>query len=407
MCEREVNTLRRGRGQFGRWGRGLVLAPLLAAACSVAANLSSSEILGEVDRIVRVEPGVESPQITYAPRAAVSQFYMRWPITYPFRWLLGAMFGRDHEVELSNAAEHVRELLRELPDETGDDLIAGAAGVSRCGWIAEFDDHEQSRIVAVDGLARLAQQLGLEVFTGPFEQFGLPADAARTTPARAVLQTGRPDGRDARTWHEAARQSYVEALATISERPLADRVERLQLVEDLTALAQAETDVLARAAIDAALRRSMRHQLEGTFRDVLRDRRSGGVDLRLTVMEQVRRLAGGKAASLLLALMVATPDQLARGEPRFESDALIQLRLIHYCGQLRGEPLHTGVKLPGQKDWDVTTPAEFLVTTILNEQAYYSKLRTPALAALSWSLGRARIDPDPTWVRQWNDERRP
>ncbi|MBZ0150865.1 MAG: hypothetical protein K8J09_04975, partial [Planctomycetes bacterium] len=207
--------------------------------------------------------------------------------------------------------------------------------------------------------------------------------------------------------HEAARQSYVEALATISERPLADRVERLQLVEDLTALAQAETDVLARAAIDAALRRSMRHQLEGTFRDVLRDRRSGGVDLRLTVMEQVRRLAGGKAASLLLALMVATPDQLARGEPRFESDALIQLRLIHYCGQLRGEPLHTGVKLPGQKDWDVTTPAEFLVTTILNEQAYYSKLRTPALAALSWSLGRARIDPDPTWVRQWNDERRP
>lgn len=399
MCEPEVNPLRRRRA--------LVLVPLLASACSVAANLNSNEILGEVDRIVRVEPGAESPQITYASRAAVSQFYMRWPLTYPFRWLFGAVFGRDHDIELANPAEHVRELLRELPDETGDDLIAGAAAMSRCGWIAEFDDHEQSRIVAIDGMSRLAQQLPLDAFAGPFEQFGTPAEPVQVTAARAVLQTGRPDVRDERTWHAEARQAYLDALATISARPLGDPVERLQLVEDLTALAAAEPEPPSRAAVAAALRRAMRHQLESCYRAVLRDRRPGGVDLRLTVMEQVRRLAGPKAASVLLALMVATPDQLARGEPRFDADALIQLRLIHYCGQLRGESLRSGVKLPGQKDWDVTTPAEFLVTTILNEQAYYSKLRTPALAALSWSLGRARIDPDPTWVRQWNDERRP
>jgi hypothetical protein len=41
----------------------------------------------------------------------------------------------------------------------------------------------------------------------------------------------------------------------------------------------------------------------------------------------------------------------------------------------------------------------------LNEQAYYSKLRTPALVALTWSLGQPRLDPDPEWVRRWREGR--
>jgi hypothetical protein len=42
----------------------------------------------------------------------------------------------------------------------------------------------------------------------------------------------------------------------------------------------------------------------------------------------------------------------------------------------------------------------------LNQQAYYSKLRTPALVALTWSLQRPHLDPDPAWVGQWLDGHR-
>jgi hypothetical protein len=53
----------------------------------------------------------------------------------------------------------------------------------------------------------------------------------------------------------------------------------------------------------------------------------------------------------------------------------------------------------------VVAPVDFLAQTILTEQAYYSKLRTPAMAALSLALGRPSLDPDPTWVRDWYRER--
>jgi hypothetical protein len=36
---------------------------------------------------------------------------------------------------------------------------------------------------------------------------------------------------------------------------------------------------------------------------------------------------------------------------------------------------------------------------------YYSKLRTPALVALTWSLRRPRFDPDPGWVSAWRQQR--
>jgi hypothetical protein len=107
----------------------------------------------------------------------------------------------------------------------------------------------------------------------------------------------------------------------------------------------------------------------------------------------------------MLAVMAASPAQRARNEPRFDPDPLVQLRLIHYCGQLQGELATTEVTLPGRKEWDSVAPVDFLANTVLTEQMYYSKLRTPALVALTWSLRRPRFDPDPGWVSAWRQQR--
>jgi hypothetical protein len=105
---------------------------------------------------------------------------------------------------------------------------------------------------------------------------------------------------------------------------------------------------------------------------------------------------------LLLAAMAASPADRAVIS-HFDTDELVQLRLLHYCGQLRGERLRTTVRLPGREDWVPLSPAEFLATTILNQKDYFSKLRIPALVAFSWALDRPRFDPDPQWVRQWHE----
>ena len=108
---------------------------------------------------------------------------------------------------------------------------------------------------------------------------------------------------------------------------------------------------------------------------------------------------------LLLAAMAASPAEQQAGAPAFDPDTLVMLRLIHYCGQLGPELRGSVVRLPGRQDWEATSPVEFLARTILSQRAYYSQLRTPAIVALTWCLGRDALDPDPAWVRAWLDGR--
>ena len=103
--------------------------------------------------------------------------------------------------------------------------------------------------------------------------------------------------------------------------------------------------------------------------------------------------------------MAASPSERANGATAFDTDVLVMLRLIHYCGQLSTAESETVVRLPGRQDWEATSPAEFLARTILEERDYYSQLRTAAIVALTWCLGRPTIEPDAGWVREWIDER--
>ena len=162
----------------------------------------------------------------------------------------------------------------------------------------------------------------------------------------------------------------------------------------------AEVRAIARDAVRAALR----HMIEGLLLEIVQGRGRDTVDLRLCTMEQIRRLGGPRVVPLLLAVMARSPAEQARQEVSYDPD--VQLRLIQYCGQLRGELADTVVQLPGRLGYEVASPRDFLAITILNEKDLYSKLRTPALVALTWSLQRPRLDPDPAWVRQWREQRR-
>lgn len=386
--------------------RALLLACLPAAACSVAANLSADEILTEVDAIVRIEGSGRDLQLRYAERAQVAMWYTRAWLTQPVRWPLVWVFGRTGEQVLEDARRHVRELLLELPDEVGGDLLVAAKAASRLAWMAQLETSSHSRIVAIDGLAAIAQDLGLGLFAGNYTSFGVPADPARLAVARAGVQAGRPDVRPAAVADGPALSTYADALAQLTQAPLEDALARLALLEEVAGLFAAETADSIRTAVAASLRSTLGHAIEGLLVDIVQSRAPDSVDLRLCAMEQIRRLGGPRTVPLLLAVMAASPAQLARGEERYDPDPLVQLRLIQYCGQLRGELALTAARLPGRQGFESFAPADFLAITILTQPDYYSKLRTPALVALSWSLQRPRFDPDLAWVKEWRDQRR-
>jgi hypothetical protein len=382
----------------------LVLGALAASGCTVADNLSSSEMLHEFDRIARIESGA-SRRVRYERRAEVSTWYVRAAVLWPIAPVLGFCFGRTTERDLENPAQHVRELLRELPDETGSDLLTNALAAVRLGWIAEFETSSQSRVVGIDGLATIAARLELPLFAD-FGRLGAGLEPDALAAARAGFAVGRPDARPPEVAGTAHLQAYVEAVKRLTAAPLATGYDQLLLLDELVVAYAKEPEATIRPEIEAAVRAAITHATEGILLRIVQDRASEFVDLRLCAMEQIRRLGGPRAVPLLLAVMAASPAQRARGERLYDPDHIVQLRLIRYCGQLRGELVTTVARLPGRDGWEVPSPADFLAIIILTEQAYYSKLRTPALVALTWSLQKPRLDPDPSWVREWREGRR-
>jgi hypothetical protein len=388
-----------------RRGRPWPCILLLAGACSVADNLSYGEIVDELDGIVRIEGTGPERRVAYADRAPTSAWYMRWFLLVPIRPVLGFVFGGKQESVIENPAGHVRELMRELPDETAGDLLACANAATRLAWIAEVEGNGQSRIVAIDGLASVVQQLQIDLFAGPLDRIGAPADAERLAAARASIETGRPEARGSTAWDDQRLQPYIDSLAAFVADPLEGWQQRLHLLETMIELYRDERDARVIPAAASALRTAIGHCVRGVLLRTIQGRDRLVVELRLCAMEQIRRLGGPRTVPLMLAVMAASPAQRARNEPRFDPDPLVQLRLIHYCGQLQGELATTEVTLPGRKEWDSVAPVDFLANTVLTEQMYYSKLRTPALVALTWSLRRPRFDPDPGWVSAWRQQR--
>lgn len=389
--------------------RGRLLALLLGCSlwgCTAADNLNYTEITTELDGIATFVGSGPSRQVEYAERAPVAAWYMRSPLTWPLRWPLGLVFGARHEGELENAAGHVRELLVELPDEAAGDLVAGSDAFVRLSLFAEVDPGVATQITALDCLGQLAVQLQLPMFAAAMESFGLSADPTRLAAARAAIRLGRPEQRATQVWDEARRANYREALATLVERPLPGWPDRLALVGELATLWQLETDRELRAQLEIVLRTATAQSFELLLLRKVQGQRSELADVRLAAMQGIRSLGGPRTVPLLLAYMAAPAADLRAGDrQRFDPDPLVQLRLIHLCGQLRGELALQALRLPNRDAWEPIAPAEFLAMTVLNERDYFSTLRVPALAALALSLGLPRITYEVDWVAQWLKDR--
>lgn len=378
----------------------LALSALLVG-CSVSTCLSSGEILEELDEIVRINDTDGNREIAYARRAKVSSWYMHHALFAPIRAPMALLFGRRTEMALENPGSHVRELLRELPDETGGDLVTCAAATSRFGWLAELDNNPETRVLAIDGLSRVCRQLQIKPFAGSFVEMSTPLAGNQLELARASIRSMRPSARP--DGQLGSLEGYRDALVSIVSRPLADWQERLLLVEDLGALLVREVDAQARPHVDEGLRAAIGHCVRGILLSTIKGRYRRFAEVRLCAMEQVRRLGGPRTVPLMLAAMAATPLERTTGVEPYDPDTLVQLRLIHYCGQLSGDLAHAVVHLPGRQEWEASSAAEYLARIVLSETDYYSKLRTPAIVALTWCLGRDKIDPSPEWVRAWTE----
>ena len=400
---------------------GLVLTAAPFGGCSVAANLSADELIAEVDAVIRIEGSRPDYRVSYVDRAQTSSWLRR--ALYFGLWLaveiVEAMLDDDDDGSgdleftkqgvddrladvptLAQPEAHVRELLLELPDEVGSDLRFAGLAASRFGWIAHYDLHPLSRIVALDGLCRLAGALETPLFQGDLRRFRfVPPDAA-VVAACGKVRDGRPRRGAGGTIGETARTAYLDGLAGCVASPLAEPHARIVLVEFLTEAFLAEADVAARERVAVALRAALVHLTEWLIIDLVRGR-GPDVDVRLCAMEQLRRAGGPAAVPFLLAVMVAEPERMARGEPAYDPDADVRLRLVHYCGQLRGERSMEVLLLEGRKGTVPLSPADFLAVTALNETAMTSKLRVAAITAMAWSLGRPRVDFDVAWIREW------
>jgi hypothetical protein len=359
--------------------------PLLAVAtlvgCSVADNLSGPEILQEIDGIVQVRGRGSERTIEFAGEADVSAWYARFWLFQPVLPLFTIPFGSTSREILPNPAQHVRDLLCELPDEVGADLELAALSCTRLGWITLLESNGYDRLLALDAMAAVLLQLEVDVFPAQLEDLTRSSEPASVARAMAAFELGRPRSLREHTMGPE-RGAYLAALTTLVERPLPAGWRRLELAESLTDAWRGETDAELRAATGAALRRSLAHVFVGSLLRALDGRSPETLELRLCAMEHVRRFAGARGTHLLLAYMAATPEQVRANEPRYDPDPLVR-----------------------REAWEAVSPREFLATLILQEDQLYSKLRLPALVALTWSLGRPRLDPDTNWVQQWVDGR--
>lgn len=382
---------------------GLLLAGL--GGCTAADNLSYDDLVYELDAIVAVEGADEQRAIVYRDHAATSNWYMRQFWLGPLRWPLGWTFGKRSSGELKSPVRHVRELLVELPDEAGGDRQANVQLGLRVAWLAAFDQNSANRVIALDVLAEVAQRLALPVLPAPAEALLVPLEAATAAAAQATLAQHAAGLRGETVLAADERAASLQALQVVVAAPLSGLAPRLQLAQQLALLQYEAVDAELAAAADAALQAALTHVVRGVLIDLCRSRAADLSEVRLCAIEHFRRLGGPASVPLLVALTTATPEQIRRGEDRFEPDPLVRLRLLSYAGQLRGELAQQQVLLPGVEAWATLSPAEFLAQTILNEQSYYSRLRVPALKTLSLSLERPTFDYDVAWVRAWLEER--
>jgi len=386
--------------------------PVLLAACSVA-NLSYREVERDLDALVRVEGAGPDEKLVYETDVALAPWYARSYVLLPLKPLLMLGLPATTRNKLENPSEKVRELLVELAPKAGDDLGRAVASTRLLVRVAALDESALNRIAALDGLGCLAVAHGVDLVAGLTQGTRALDAAADLGKWRADFQDLRPAARTppGSALAAADAERYRAALAGLGATPRSHWQDRLAVVNSLDVARRDEGDADLRAATTAALQQALGFAIQWSVVDAMAGRESALVDVRMRAIEIIHRAGGPDSVPLLLAWLVSSPAAKATGEPDFDSDVMLQRRLIHYCGQLDRARALQRVQLPGREPWQAVAPVEFLAQIILNDDPFTSPTVLPAREALARCLGRSKVgladDLGPgsvDWVTEWYAE---
>lgn len=396
------------------WTRSAVACGAVAwlAACSVS-NLNYDMVVRDLDAVVQVEGSGPDQRLSYRTEVTATAGIARWWIFLPIRPVLLGLFGERVDRELENPSQYVRDLLRVLPEKAGDDALRCADSTQRLVRVAALDPAPRNRIVALDGLVAIADEFEFGLLDGVVER-GLrlepPVGAAE---ALANFSALRPASRQpvGAPLGEAEAQRYEAALVTLGATPLPHWSQRLAWLADLANAVRDEGQRPLRTAARAAMQRALHHAVQWTVLDAVSGRDASLVEVRLRALEALHRSGGPDSVPTLLAVLAASPEQIAAGEPMFEDDDAVRLRLVHLCGQLDPDRAVASVRLPGRESWQAVAPAELLVRFALDGDPYFSPVAMPAREALAHCLRRENARPaedldtgGADWIREWFSE---
>jgi len=391
-----------------RLRRGGALAGLATVAACSTGNLTYSEVVRDLDAIVRPEGSGDERRLVYLRNVQQAPGVAKWLLLQPIKPVLLLIVGSTTAVELENPSGQVRDLAAELAPKAGSSLERGAATVLRLARVAELDPSALNRIVALDGLWEIAQVHGLDVFHGLDQGEPAAGDAAQLGHWIAVTRTSVPQVRTpvgAPLAPEAA-AAYREAMAGLAAQPLRTAEDRLWLVEWLGTALEAERDPELTGPTADALRRGMQHAVQWTVAHALQLRAPAWIDVRMRALDILRAAGGPDGVPLLLALM---PDVTGPGVGLRDVDLGLQLRLIHMCGQLDKERALRKVRLAGPV---AQAPIDFLAHIALDD-SFLLPSKLPALEAMALVLRREHLalegegeSSQGEWVRKWYDEYR-
>lgn len=405
---RQRRLLPRGRSnRCTRWI--LALSACLLAACSVS-NLTYGMVVRDLDSAVVVDGSGPDQRLVYKTEVEATAGIARWTLLLPLRPLLLGIFGERVDRELENPSSYVRELIGILSEKAGDNLLRCADSAQRLVRIAELDPAPLNRVVALDGIASMAKVLSVPLLAG-VEERGLrldaPIDGAKALDRFTALRPAQRSPVGAPLSIED-RDAYVASIDALTNRALPHWSQRLALVADLSNAVRDEQQSELRSVANDGLKKALLHALQWAVLDAAAGRNPELIEVRLRAIEELHRSGGPDSVPLLLAILAASPDQIATGEPMFEDNDALRLRLVHLCGQLDPDRAVVSCVLRGRESWQQIAPAEYLVRMALDGDPYFSPVAMPAREAIAHSLRREHARPaedldwgGEDWIRVW------
>ncbi|MEQ1631013.1 MAG: hypothetical protein ABL997_01475 [Planctomycetota bacterium] len=387
----------------------MVLAAGLVAACSVS-NLTYGMVVRDLDSAVVVDGSGQDQRLVYKTEVEATAGIARWSLLLPLRPLLLGIFGERVDRELENPSSYVRELIGILSEKAGTNLLRCADSAQRLVRVAELDPAPLNRVVALDGIARMAKVLSVDLLVGVKERglrLDAPIDGAKALDRFTALRPAQRVPVGAPLSIED-REAYVAAIEALTLRALPHWSQRLALIADLSNAVRDEQQSDLRSVANDGLRSALAHALQWAVLEAAAGRNPEWIEVRLRALEELHRSGGPDSVPLLLAILAASPDQIAAGEPMFEDNDALRLRLVHLCGQLDPDRAVELCVLPGREAWQRIAPAEYLVRMALDGDPYYSSVAMPAREAIAHCLRREHARPaedldwgGEDWIRVW------